>query len=68
MLFRSPDSKRPTKKIKQLLQVSHLPPWERENLPLIFVGKDLVYVPGLGIENRYQAQPLNMGLEVTWKR
>jgi tRNA(Ile)-lysidine synthase len=65
--FFKPDQKRPTKKVKQLLQESDLPPWEREKLPLIFVGKDLVYVPGFGIENRYQAQPLNMGLEVTWE-
>ena len=38
--FFKPDSKRPTKKIKQLLQESDLPPWERENLPLIFYKEE----------------------------
>ena len=62
-----PDSKRPTKKIKQLLQESDLPPWEREKLPFIFVGKELVCVPGFGVENKYQAKLPKTGLEVIWK-
>jgi tRNA(Ile)-lysidine synthase len=61
-----PDSKRPTKKVKQLLQESDLPPWERESLPLIFLDKDLVCVPQFGVESRYQTPPFKMGLEVTW--
>jgi tRNA(Ile)-lysidine synthase len=62
-----PDAHRPTKKIKQLFQESHLPPWEREKLPLIFLGKDLVCLPRFGIENKYQARSGAMGIEVTWK-
>jgi len=65
--FFKPDSKRPTKKVKQLLQESDLPPWEREYLPLIFADKDLVCVPGFGIDNTYQAQPSKSGLKVTWE-
>ena len=60
-----PDIKRPTKKIKQLLQESNFPPWEREKLPLIFVSKDLVCVPQLGIQHTYKTHPSKMGLEVT---
>ena len=63
--FFKPDSKRPTKKIKQLLQESDFPPWEREKLPLIFVDKYLVCVPQLGIQHTYQAHSSKMGLEVT---
>jgi tRNA(Ile)-lysidine synthase len=59
-----PDSKRPTKKIKQLLQESDLPPWERENLPLIFVGDELAAVPNFGIDQKYQAGHQMTGLEV----
>jgi tRNA(Ile)-lysidine synthase len=59
-----PDSKRPTKKIKQLLQESVLPPWERENLPLIFVGDELASVPSFGIDIKFQAKPKEAGLEV----
>ena len=48
--FFKPDSKRPTKKIKQLLQESDFPPWERDFLPLLFVGDDLAFVPNFGID------------------
>ena len=47
-----PDSKRPTKKIKQLLQESDLPPWEREFFPMIFVGDEVACVPNFGIDQK----------------
>jgi tRNA(Ile)-lysidine synthase len=59
-----PDSKRPTKKIKQMLQESDLPPWERENLSLIFVGDELASVPNFGIDIKFQTKPKEEGLEV----
>jgi tRNA(Ile)-lysidine synthase len=59
-----PDSKRPTKKIKQLLQESDLPPWERENLPLIFVGDELAFIPNFGIDIKYQVRPQEEGLMI----
>ena len=62
--FFKPDSKRPTKKIKQLLQESDLPPWEREFLPLIFVGDDLAFVPNFGIDIKFQTKAKELGLEV----
>ena len=62
--FFKPDSKRPTKKIKQLLQESNLPPWERENLPLIFVGDDLAAVPNFGVDIKFQSKSKELGLEV----
>ena len=62
--FFKPDSKRPTKKIKQILQESDLPPWERKNLPLIFVGDDLAFVPNFGLDVKFQTKPNEVGLEV----
>jgi tRNA(Ile)-lysidine synthase len=62
--FFKPDSKRPTKKIKQLLQESDLPPWEREFFPIIFVGDELAAVPNFGIDQKYQAGPQMTCLEV----
>ena len=59
-----PNSKRPTKKIKQLLQESDLPPWERENLPLIFVGDELAFIPNFGIDIKYQVRPQEEGLMI----
>jgi tRNA(Ile)-lysidine synthase len=63
--FFKPDSKRPTKKIKQLLQESDLPPWERDFFPMIFVGAELAAVPNFGIDQKYQAGQETTGLEVT---
>jgi tRNA(Ile)-lysidine synthase len=60
--FFKPNSKRPTKKIKQLLQESDLPPWEREFFPIIFVGDELAAVPNFGINQKYQAGPQITGL------
>jgi tRNA(Ile)-lysidine synthase len=62
--FFKPDSKRPTKKIKQLLQESDLPPWEREFFPMIFIGEELAAVPNFGIDQKYQAAHKMSGLEV----
>jgi tRNA(Ile)-lysidine synthase len=59
-----PDSKRPTKKIKQLLHESDLPPWEREFLPLVFVGDKLAFVPNFGVDMKFQPKPKEVGLEV----
>ena len=55
---------RPTKKIKQLLQESDLPPWERESLPLIFVGDELASFPNFGIDMKFQTRHNEVGLEV----
>jgi tRNA(Ile)-lysidine synthase len=62
--FFKPDSKRPTKKIKQLLQESDLPPWEREFFPMIFVGDKLAAVPNFGVDQKYQVEPQLTGLEI----
>ena len=59
-----PDSKRPTKKLKQLLQESDLAPWERDHLPLIFIGQDLICAPNFGVDYKYQVKSLEFGLEV----
>jgi len=59
-----PDLKRPTKKLKQILQESDLPPWERENLPLIFIDDELASIPNYGIDIKFQAKPKEASLEV----
>jgi tRNA(Ile)-lysidine synthase len=59
-----PDLKRPTKKIKQLLQESDLPPWERDFLPLIFMGDQLASVPNFGVDIKYQGKPQETGLMI----
>jgi tRNA(Ile)-lysidine synthase len=58
------DSKRPTKKIKQLLQESDLPPWERLSLPMIFVGGELASAPNFGVDIKFQTKLKEAGLDV----
>lgn len=36
-----------TRKLKALLQEMDIPPWQRENLPLIYIGDKLISVAGL---------------------
>jgi tRNA(Ile)-lysidine synthase len=63
-----PDPRRPRRTLKNLFQEAGVPPWERENLPLLFSGDELVWVPGLGIDARFQAPPGALGLVPEWRR
>src|SRR3954462_833262 len=63
-----PDAKRPRRTLKNLFQEAALPPWERERLPMLFCGDDLVWVPGLGIDARYQARGERSGFIPVWQR
>ncbi len=63
-----PDCKRPRRSLKNLLQESGLPPWEREALPLLFSGEHLVWVPGIGIDCDFQAAAEEPSLVVKWQQ
>jgi tRNA(Ile)-lysidine synthase len=63
-----PDPKRPRRTLKNLFQEAGVPPWERERLPLLFSGDDLVWVPSLGIDARFQASTGADGLVPEWRR
>jgi tRNA(Ile)-lysidine synthase len=61
-----PDPKRPRRTLKNLFQEAGIPPWQRERLPLLFSGEDLVWVPGLGIDARFQTLADAPGLLPEW--
>ena len=63
-----PDPRRPRRTLKNLFQEAGVPPWERERLPLLFRGKDLVWVPGLGVDARYQAGDNAPGVLPEWRK
>ena len=63
-----PDAKRPRRTLKNLFQEAGIPPWERERLPLLFCGADLVWVPGLGADVRYRAAAGSKGTLPEWKQ
>jgi tRNA(Ile)-lysidine synthase len=62
-----PDCRRPRRTLKNLFQESRLPPWQREQVPLIWCGQELVAVPGIGTDSKWQAQPGLPGWVVTWQ-
>jgi len=62
-----PDPRRPRRTLKNLFQEAGVPPWRRERLPLLFRGEDLVWVPGLGIDARFQAARGAHGLVPEWR-
>ncbi len=61
-----PDNKRPTRTLKNLLQEHGIPPWQRDILPLLFCGGELVCVPGVAIDHAYLALPDEAGVIVSW--
>jgi len=62
-----PDPRRPRRTLKNLFQEAGVPPWERDRLPLLYRGDDLVWVPGLGIDARFQALPGKDGVVPEWR-
>jgi tRNA(Ile)-lysidine synthase len=60
------DRSRPTRTLKNLLQEHRVPMWRRGQLPLLFHGERLVWVPGIGIACDYRAMPGERGLEPAW--
>lgn len=61
------DARRPSRTLKNLFQEAGVPPWERERLPLLFCGDDLVWVPGLGVDAKFVNKGTSRGIEPTWK-
>ena len=62
-----PHAGRPRRTLKNLFQEAGIPPWQRERLPMLFCGEDLVWVPGVGIDVRYQASGARSGLVPAWQ-
>lgn len=61
-----PDALRPTRTLKHLLQEANIPPWQREQIPLIYWHDHLAFVPGIGIAHHLQADEHELGLEIVW--
>jgi tRNA(Ile)-lysidine synthase len=61
-----PDPGRPRRSLKNLLQEAHIPPWQRAAMPLLYCGKFLVCVPGIGIDDAFKATRGESGLVASW--
>ena len=62
-----PDARRPSRTLKNLFQESGVPPWERERMPLLFCGADLVWAPGLGVDAKYLSAGGAPGISPDWR-
>ena len=54
--------------LKNILQENHVPPWQRERLPLLYCGDELVAIVGVAIHADYQANEGEKSLLVSWKK
>jgi tRNA(Ile)-lysidine synthase len=61
-----PDARRPRRTLKNLFQEASVPPWERERMPLLFCGEDLVWAPVLGVDAGYRAAKSGAGVIPEW--
>ena len=61
-----PDCRRPHRSLKNLLQEARMPPWERERLPLLFCGRELVWAPGIGVACTFQAARGEAAVHPAW--
>jgi tRNA(Ile)-lysidine synthase len=62
------DPRRPRRTLKNLFQEAGVPPWERQRLPLLYCGDDLVWVPGLGVDAKFANAGRLAGVEPEWRR
>jgi tRNA(Ile)-lysidine synthase len=62
-----PVAGRPRRTLKNLWQEARVPEWLRARVPLLFVGDELAYVPGLGIDAAFQAGHAERGLMPDWR-
>lgn len=53
----------PHRKLKNLLQESAIPPWERDRLPLLLCDGRLVWAAGIGMDADCQAAPGEPGIQ-----
>ena len=63
-----PADDRPRRTLKNLLQETAVPPWERERMPLLFIGDALAWVPGIGVAAEFRAAGYEPGIVPEWKR
>lgn len=63
-----PDLARPSRTLKVIMQSSDMPPWQREQLPLIFMDETLAMIPNVGVDAHLKAESHEMGLQVAWEQ
>jgi len=63
-----PDAKRPRRSLRKLFQEMATPPWERAYLPFLWVGGQLAWIGGLGVDAAFACAPGEEGILLVWER
>ncbi|MEQ1880525.1 MAG: tRNA lysidine(34) synthetase TilS [Burkholderiales bacterium] len=58
---------RPSRTLKNLFQEHAIPPWERQQMPLVFFGERLAWVPGIGVAIEFRAAGGEVGVTPEWQ-
>ena len=58
---------RPTKSIKYHYQAFDVPPWERERLPLVSSGKQILFAAGIGMDCLQLASEPGLHISLRWQ-
>ncbi len=58
---------RPTKSLKYHYQACDVPAWERERLPLVFPGKQILFAPGIGIDCHQLSSEVGPHIQFRWQ-
>ena len=62
-----PAPNRPTKSLKYHYQALDIPAWERERLPLVSAGKDLLFAAGIGMDCHHVAAGTGLHIRLHWQ-
>jgi tRNA(Ile)-lysidine synthase len=63
-----PAGRRHHHSLKKLFQAHGIPPWERDRIPLIYIGDELAAVAGLWVCEPFLSGPTDAGLRIDWDR
>lgn len=58
--------KQPVRTLKYLFQKFHIPPWQRESYPLLYLENKLIAIPSIGVSASYQADSSDVGIEMIY--
>ena len=61
-----PRANGPSRAFKQLAQEADVPPWQRDSLPCLWLGDDLLWIGTLGADAAHCCAPGEVGWRVTW--
>lgn len=62
-----PAANRPTKSLKYHYQALDIPAWERERLPMVSAGKELLFAAGIGMDSHHLSQTSGVHISLRWQ-